>query len=166
LRPVLGYLGTPRGRRVDAQVLRWTGHSPYSYLYGLDLGVAGRRYRPPIALTTIGRRSGRLRTVALAYYDVDGAWAVVGSAGGSETEPQWVANLRADPAAWVHLRRRTTPVLAEVLEGEAKRPIWDEITGRVPLFGTFQEGVRRDIPIVVLRPRGQVPGSSRATPTS
>jgi deazaflavin-dependent oxidoreductase (nitroreductase family) len=148
------FLGTPRGRRIDAQLVRYAGHSPYSYLYGLDLGSSSRRYRPPLALTTIGRRSGRLHTVTLAYYEIDGAWAVVGSAGGSETEPHWVANVRADPAAWVHLHRRSTPVLAEVLDGDAKRPIWDAITARVPLFGSFQQGVRRDIPIVVLRPRG------------
>ena len=59
----------------------------------------------------------------------------------------------ADAAAWVHLHRRTTPVLGEVLDGEAKRPIWDSITARVPLFDSFQTGVQRDIPIVVLRPR-------------
>src|SRR5262249_55144816 len=93
----------------------------------LSLRPRPRHCRPALALTTIGRRSGRLHTVALAYYDIDGAWAVVGSAGGSETEPQWVANLRADPVAWVHLHRRSTPVLAEVLDGEAKRPIWDTI---------------------------------------
>jgi hypothetical protein len=66
---------------------------------------------------------------------------------GSVSEPP------ADPVAWVHLHRRSTPVLAEVLDGDAKRPIWDAITARVPLFGSFQEGVQRDIPIVVLRPR-------------
>jgi deazaflavin-dependent oxidoreductase (nitroreductase family) len=153
LRPVLDSLGTPRGQRLDAQVLRYTGHSPYAYLYGMDMGRKGWRYRAPLALTTIGRRSGRLHTVSLAYYELADGWAVVGSAGGSETEPHWVRNLRADDVAWVHLHRRTTPVLAEVLDGEAKRPVWNEITARVPLFDSFQAGVQRDIPIVVLRPR-------------
>jgi hypothetical protein len=40
-----------------------------------------------------------------------------------------------------------------VLDGEAKRPVWNAITERVPLFDSFQAGVRRDIPIVVLTPR-------------
>jgi len=31
--------------------------------------------------------------------------------------------------------------------------VWNEITARVPLFDSFQAGVQRDIPIVVLRPR-------------
>ena len=154
LRPVMEFLGTPRGRKVDAAIVRYAGHSPYSYLYGLDMGASAKRYRPPLALTTIGCRSGRLHTVALAYYETAGAWAVVGSAGGSEREPHWLRNARANPAAWVHLHRRTTPVLADVLDGDAKRPIWSEISARVPLFDSFQSGVERDIPIVVLRPRG------------
>lgn len=157
LRPLLSVLGTPRGIRFDAACVRRTGHSPYSYLYGLGTAGRGLRratpYRPPLALTTIGRRSGERRTVALAYYELDGAWAVVGSNGGSPTEPHWVRNLRSNPAAWVHLGRRTTPVLAEVQDGDAKRAAWEMITARVPLFARFQEGVARDIPIVVLRPR-------------
>jgi hypothetical protein len=64
-----------------------------------------------------------------------------------------VRNVRANPAAFVHLRRRCTPVLAEVLEGAAKQPLWSMITTRVPLFEQFQANVSRDIPIVVLRPR-------------
>jgi F420H(2)-dependent quinone reductase len=159
-RPVLEFFASPRGGRIDAQLLRLTGHSPYAYLYGMDMGRRGWRYRAPLALTTIGRRSGRLRTVGLAYYDVDddrgdgdAAWAVVGSAGGSEVEPHWVRNVRDNPVAWVHLHRRTTAVLAAVLDGDAKRPIWDAITAQVPLFDSFQAGVQRDIPVVVLRPR-------------
>ena len=156
-RPVLEFLASPRGCRIDAQVLRVTGHSPYAYLYGIDMGRRGWRYRAPLALTTIGRRTGRLHAVGLAYYDVEvegaAAWAVVGSAGGSESEPHWVRNLRDNPVAWIHLHRRTTPVLAEVLDGEAKRPIWATITAQVPLFESFQAGVQRDIPVVVLRPR-------------
>jgi F420H(2)-dependent quinone reductase len=153
LRPVFSFLGTPRGCQLDATILRHSGHSPYAYLYGRNMGQSGWRYRAPLALTTIGRRSGRFHTVGLAYYDEEGGWVVVGSAGGSEVEPHWVRNIRANPAAWVHLHRRTTPVLAHVLEGEAKGPLWNKITERVPLFDRFQEGVTRDIPLVVLASR-------------
>jgi F420H(2)-dependent quinone reductase len=156
-RPLVEALGTPRGWRFDAKVVKYTGHSPYAYLYGMEMSPKMLRraapYRAPLALTTIGRRSGRLHTVGLAYYEVENVWAVVGSAGGSNTEPQWVRNLRADQTAWVHLHRRMTPVLAEVLDGEAKRSIWSQITAKAPLFDKFQSGVQRDIPIIVLRPR-------------
>ena len=156
-RVVLSMLGTKRGHHVDSRILELTGHSPYSYLYGKDLGGTRRTYRPPLNLTTIGRRSGKLHTVALAYFATADGWAVVGSANGSELEPHWVGNVRDNSAAWVRLRRRTTPVSATVLEGQEKLPIWTEITARTPVFDSFQNGVARDIPIVVLRPRQATP---------
>jgi deazaflavin-dependent oxidoreductase (nitroreductase family) len=161
LRPLLEYLETPDGRRLDGKIIRYSGHSLYSQLYRVETTGEWwpKTYRPPLALTTIGWRSGRLHTVGLAYFDLDGAWAVVGSAGGSETEPHWVRNLRHNPTAWVHLQRRTTPVLGEVLEGEAKRPVWQRFAARAPVFDKFQSGVARDIPIVVLRPRAASPAA-------
>ena len=82
-RLLLSWLGTASGRRLDSRVLDRTGHSPYSCLYGKDLGAQRSGYRPPMNLTTIGRRTGRRHTVALAYFPIDGGWAVVGSAHGS-----------------------------------------------------------------------------------
>jgi deazaflavin-dependent oxidoreductase (nitroreductase family) len=155
-RSALALLGTKRGRHLDAKVVHLTGYSAYGYLYGKDMGRQGRP-KPPMNLTTIGHRSGRLHTVALAYFPIDDGWAVVGSAGGSEREPDWVRNARANRAAWVRLQRRTVPVEATVLDGAAKKPIWDEIASRVPVFSAFQDGVTRDIPIVVLRPRAVPP---------
>jgi deazaflavin-dependent oxidoreductase (nitroreductase family) len=152
-RALLSLLATKRGNRVDARVLHRTGHSPYGYLYGKDMGGSRRTYRPPLALTTIGHRTGRLHTVALAYFTHDDGWAVVGSAHGAAREPHWVTNARDNPAALVRIRRRTVPVTATVLEGDDKRPLWDEITARAPVFERFQAAVARDIPIVVLRPR-------------
>ena len=156
-RPVMGFLATPRGQHVDATAIRYTGHSPYAILYGIDMEGGLRppsSYRPPLALTTIGRRSGKRHTIGLAYYEVDAGWAVVGSAGGSAREPHWVRNVRDNPAAWVHLHRHTTSVSAEVLDGPAKEPLWAMITARAPVFATFQAAVQRDIPVVVLRRRG------------
>jgi hypothetical protein len=38
-----------------------------------------------------------------------------------------------------------TPVIAEVLDGEAKRPIWNRIAAKAPLFDKFQSGAQRDL---------------------
>ncbi len=49
-----------------------------------------------ILLTTTGRKSGRSHTVPVAAW-TDGNDLVVGSfAGGSDHDPQWLHNLRAD----------------------------------------------------------------------
>jgi deazaflavin-dependent oxidoreductase (nitroreductase family) len=158
---LLQRLGTAQGWRIDARILHLTGHSPYGYLYGKDLGGSRGTYRPPLALTTIGHRTGELHAVALAYFAVDDGWAVIGSAHGSPTEPHWVRNLRANPAAWVRLQRHTTPVTATVLDGDDKAPLWERITSRAPLFAAFQDTAARDIPVVVLRPRSAGSGPAR-----
>ncbi len=152
-RQLLEWLGTTRGRRLDSRILHVTGHSPYSYLFGKDMGASRKGYRPPMNLTTIGRRSGKRHTVALAYFPIDDGWAVVGSAGGSPTEPHWLRNARANPDAWVRLHRKTTPVTATVLEGDARAPLWETITARAGVFAQYQAAVDREIPVVVLRPR-------------
>ena len=147
-RPLLDWMGGDRGRKLDAEIVRRTGHSLYGWLFARNIGV---QYHAPLALTTIGHRSGRLHTIAIAYSTTpDGSIAVVGSAGGSEREPHWLRNLRANPAAWVHVARRTTPVRAVVLEGAAKQPLWDQSCARAPIFGEYQARVARDIPVVVL----------------
>jgi len=147
--PLLRALGSERGRKLDARVVRFTGHSPYAALFARQIGSS---YRRPIAVTTIGRRSGRRRTIAISYTELPDGFAIVASAGGSPREPHWLANLREDPVAWVHLGRREIPVRASILEGDAKQPLWDEICARVPLYADYQAKAGRDIPVVVLRP--------------
>ena len=114
VRPLMRFLGSPRGMRIDAQALKYTGHSPYSILFRLDMRRPGSPpstpYRPPLALTTIGHRSGRLHTVGLAYYDIDDGWAVVGSAGGSAREPHWVrrvVNVKQESVTLARATRET-----------------------------------------------------------
>ena len=41
---------------------------------------------------------------------------------------------------------------ADILEGDAKEPLWSETVARAPIFGEYQKTAGRDIPIVVLRP--------------
>jgi deazaflavin-dependent oxidoreductase (nitroreductase family) len=148
--PVYDFMAAPRGRKIDGKLVKFTGHSLFSYLFSRN---AGRSYRPPMALVTVGHRSGRLHTIAIAYSRRDdGVISVVGSAGGDEREPDWLRNLRANPTAWVFINRQETPVLATILEGDAKRAWWEVITARAPIFAEYQANCTRDIPVVVLRP--------------
>jgi deazaflavin-dependent oxidoreductase (nitroreductase family) len=63
-----------------------------------------------LLLTTRGRRSGKLRRTALWYPRDGDRYLLVGSNGGSNGDPAWVDNLRANPGgrdsgAWGHVRR-------------------------------------------------------------
>jgi deazaflavin-dependent oxidoreductase (nitroreductase family) len=148
--PLYDFMASPRGRKIDGRLVKTTGHSLFSFLFSRNMG---RSYRPPMALVTIGHRTGRLHTIAIAYSRRDdGIVSVVGSAGGSDREPDWVRNLRVNPNAWLFIGRHETPVLATILEGDAKKEWWDVITTRAPIFAEYQAGTSRDIPVVVFRP--------------
>jgi len=148
--PLFDFMASPRGRKIDGRLVKTTGHSLFSFLFSRNMG---RSYLPPMGLVTVGHRSGRLHTIAIAYSRRDdGVVSVVGSAGGSDREPDWVRNLRVNPTAWLFINREEIPVLATILEGEAKREWWDVITTRAPIFADYQAGTERDIPVVVFRP--------------
>jgi deazaflavin-dependent oxidoreductase (nitroreductase family) len=50
-------------------------------------------------LTTIGRKSGKLRTVPLVFVRDDGDYVVAASNGGSDWQPAWWLNLQSRPQA-------------------------------------------------------------------
>ena len=148
--PLFKFMATRRGQHIDGRLVKTTGHSLFSFLFSRNMG---RPYRPPMGLVTIGHRSGRLHTIAIAYSRRDdGIVSVVGSAGGADREPDWLRNLRKNPTAWLFIGREEIPVLATILEGEAKQPWWEVITKRAPIFAEYQAGCSRDIPVVVFRP--------------
>lgn len=76
-----------RSNRVDAFLQRRLGRSWSSLVSGL----------PMLLLTTRGRRSGRPRTVALAYASLDGGLFVVGGDHGADRDPHWLRNLAVEP---------------------------------------------------------------------
>ena len=158
LQPVLRFMKSPRGTRVDVPIVRYTGRSLLGTLLARDMGRTPHRggragaESGPMTLTTIGHRTGRLHTIAISYRRTpDGAIAIIGSAGGAPRDPHWVRNLRSNPAAWVTIGRRRIPVHATVLQGEEKQPLWELITTAAPIFAEYQVKAGRDIPVVVLR---------------
>src|SRR5256885_15516700 len=50
-----------------------------------------------VLLTTAGRKSGKPRTVQLGAVPEGDGWVVIGSAGGSDTDPNWWRNMVANP---------------------------------------------------------------------
>ena len=56
-----------------------------------------------LLLHTTGAKSGQPRMSPLAYLPVDGKILIVGSKAGAPTHPDWVHNLRANPAARIEI---------------------------------------------------------------
>ncbi len=140
----------PRRVRLRAHVFlyRWSGGS-------IGARRAGEGYDLPILLlTTTGSKSGKSRTVALSYMMDGPNYVVIGSHAGRAKDPAWIGNLRAHPRATVQLKRARIPVLPEQADPEQKRRLWAELVKAAPIYNKYQGQTSRDIPMMILRPRG------------
>jgi deazaflavin-dependent oxidoreductase (nitroreductase family) len=139
---------SPAGWAFDRFMVRWAGTSPLSAVFAWEAGI--KNESRTLALVTKGRKTGRERTVALAYFEIDGHLLVVGSAGGSPEDPQWVRNLRADPRATIYIVRKPRRVTARFAQDAERQAIWDKLSAQVPTYAQYQAQVRREIPLVIL----------------
>jgi deazaflavin-dependent oxidoreductase (nitroreductase family) len=139
---------SPAGWAFDRFMVRWTGWSPLSALFARAAGIKNESRN--LALVTKGRTSGKKRTVALSYFEIDGHMLVVGSAGGAPQDPQWVRNLRADPSATIYVARKPRRVTARIADGAEREAIWRTLSAQVPTYAAYQAAVTRQIPLVIL----------------
>ena len=106
---------------------------------------------PTLLLTTIGRKSGKARTVPLIYLADGEAVVIVGSMGGAATHPDWWHNLRAEPIAQVTIGGRTRHVRAEEARGAERERLWSRLVEIFPSFTSYQRATSREIPVVILQ---------------
>lgn len=115
------------------------------------IGLVGRR--TVLVLETIGRRTGRLRRTPVAYWrDRDGA-LYIGAGAGGVPRVDWVANLRACPAATVWVGRHGHPVCATELVGEAYERTREHALALWPEVARYERASGRRIPYFRLDPR-------------
>ena len=129
--------------RLHPHLYRLTGGR---WLIGRNLGVLN------VVLTTTGRRSGRTRDVPLFAFRDGDRIVVVGSRGGSDREPGWVWNLRADPHATLRVGREVRAVRGHEAEGAERGRLWSLVVDGYPGYELYQQQTARRIPVVVLAP--------------
>jgi deazaflavin-dependent oxidoreductase (nitroreductase family) len=116
---------------------------------GGDLG-GSRSGRPHLLLTHTGARSGAIRTNPLACLELDGHLYVFGSRGGDERDPDWAHNLRAHPGVTVEFGSQTYKATARELTGDERNRVFAEQARAYPIFGEYQAGTSRLIPVFEL----------------
>ena len=109
---------------------------------------------PSLQLTTIGRKSGKPRSVMLTSPLQEGtAYVVVASRGGDDVHPAWFLNLRDNPAVEVQIiGKPTQPMQARVATAEERARMWPLIAGKYRNYAGYQEHTDREIPLVLLQP--------------
>lgn len=110
---------------------------------------------PALVLTTTGRKSGRPRSTMLTAPLVEhGRVVLVASYGGDDRHPAWYLNLAADPEVTVTMDGTETPMRARTASAEEKAELWPRIVAAYRGYAAYQRRTDRDIPVVVLEPRG------------
>lgn len=107
---------------------------------------------PVCLLTTIGRHSGRPRTVPLLYLQDGADCVVVASQGGAPQHPAWYLNLLANPAGELERGAERIPVTAQMVDEEQRAALWPRLVAIYPPYETYQRRTTRRIPLVRLKP--------------
>jgi deazaflavin-dependent oxidoreductase (nitroreductase family) len=145
VRSLTRFRAQPQVGRVHAALLRRSG----GRLRRSRLLAGGQ---PVLALTTTGRRSGDPRTTAVAYLEHGDAYAVGALNLGSDHDPAWCLNLRADPEAWIEVNGKRLAVRAREAPGAEADRLWRRFIERLALIADSRELAARHVPIWVLEP--------------
>ena len=121
-------------------------------------GRAGRSFMgmPVVELTTTGRKSGQHRSTMLTspYQEEDRTY-IVASRGGDDHHPAWFLNLRDNPEVTVSIQGGPMQKMhAEVAGPDERARVWPVITSKHSNYADYQRKTRREIPLVVLTPKG------------
>jgi deazaflavin-dependent oxidoreductase (nitroreductase family) len=109
---------------------------------------------PVLALTTVGRKSGKRRTTMLTSpVQEDDRLIIVASYGGDDRHPAWFLNLRDNPDVEVTQDGETRPMHARVATTEEKGELWPRVVAAYKGYAQYQTRTERDIPLVILEPQ-------------
>ena len=103
-----------------------------------------------VRLTTIGRRSGRPRSVMLYAFQAEANPVVVASNAGDDSHPLWFLNLKSNPNVTVDLSGSQFAAIARVAQGDERDRLWAEAIAAEPGYAEYQAQIKRQIPVVVL----------------
>jgi deazaflavin-dependent oxidoreductase (nitroreductase family) len=107
-----------------------------------------------VELFTVGRRTGRTRSTLLTAPVVDGARIVlVASKGGDARDPDWYANVVAQPDVELIIARTRHRMRARVATATEQAELWPRVESAFRPYGHYRKRSSRDIPLVICEPR-------------
>ena len=121
----------------------------YESTDGADGGLMPNGSRV-VLLTTVGRRSGKVRKSPLVRV-VDGdRYVVIASMGGAPKHPEWYLNLVAEPSVTLQDGAERHELSARTAAGAERARLWALAVDQWPDYAAYQEMTDREIPVVVL----------------
>ncbi len=125
--------------------------------YRMTGGLVGHRFPgapPSLLLDHVGAKSGTRRTSPLGYVTDGGNFVIVASKGGNPKHPGWYHNLRAHPDVTIQVGSKRSEVHAHVANAEERKRLWPKVVAAYGGYAEYQKKTEREIPLVVLEPRG------------
>jgi deazaflavin-dependent oxidoreductase (nitroreductase family) len=105
---------------------------------------------PTLLLTTIGRKSGEPRTIAIIYTQVGDKWVIIASKGGSPVHPLWYRNILEDPKVEVQIKGDRYKAVARTADSPEREELWAKAIENWPNYDEYQRRTERVIPVVVI----------------
>jgi deazaflavin-dependent oxidoreductase (nitroreductase family) len=135
-------------------LIKWISRvNTFMYRRGGGEGLGSTFQNIPVALlTTSGRKSGQPRVSPL-YFLRDGDRVIVAaSKGGSDKNPMWYLNLKANPKVQVQIKKEILDLQARDATDEERAKYWPQLVQMYPSYTDYQSFTDRQIPIVVCEP--------------
>ena len=105
-----------------------------------------------LILTTKGRKSGKILSTPLGYFERDGGYFIVASNSGGANNPSWYYNIKGNPDdVMIQVKDKKMKVKPEIVLGEPRRPLYDWIAALAPNYGDYEKQTTREIPLVFLK---------------
>jgi F420H(2)-dependent quinone reductase len=139
-------------RRRIRKIITWLQIVGYQFSAGRIGGRDGGA--PVVLLTTVGRVSGRRRTVRLIGIPDGERLVVIASARGAQRHPGWYHNLATNPDVVVQWAARRRAMRARTALPPERDELWTAAVARYPFYADFQRRTEREIPVVVCEPAG------------
>ncbi|MFT7474198.1 MAG: deazaflavin-dependent oxidoreductase (nitroreductase family) [Verrucomicrobiales bacterium] len=135
----------------------WTWVADQIAEYELSGGTRANTLRetgiPIIVFTTVGRKSGLVRKVALMRVEHDGQYALVASKGGADEHPGWFHNLQADPMIMMQDGPEPFQTTTSLVEGDEYDAWWERSVAVFPTYADYKQKTDRSIPVFVTAKR-------------
>lgn len=140
-------------RRLRARTLKAMFKAHAAIYERSDGRIGGWLGLPTLLLSVTGRKSGKIYSTPLAYFQDGDSYVVVGSDGAAKHDPQWWKNLQVDPMGAIRVGRQKLNVKATLATGAERERLWEIGKTINPMWSKYQTRTERELPVVVLRPR-------------
>jgi F420H(2)-dependent quinone reductase len=134
--------------------LKWMARiNTWMYRRNAGEGLGGTMQNSPVALlTTTGRKTGEPRVSPLLYLRDGDRVIVAASRGGSDKNPMWYLNLKANPEVSVQIKKEVLDLTARDATDDERARYWPTLVKMYPTFEDYQSWTDRTIPIIICDP--------------